>query len=248
MDAYFTHPAGTANAGGHIATAALPLQARPRRAVVGPPPLARIHSETAPVGRTVAGGQTAADPRPETPALSLVDREMHHIAAMADGSVVTEAAIRRALAVIEEAGEDAAKMRLEALASARAQAAAAEREAVEIIARARMEASRITAQAALEAELAAARARRHADEVMARARGEAEQIVRGARATARTLQGRTAAPTGGAGESTEVHQGKRGLFEDVCDQAAREGLRLVTEPRAARSWRPVIRRIPVAEV
>ncbi len=282
MSAYPTHPEiGFQRTRGQVSSAALPMQARPPRAIVGPPPLARIHSDAPRMEATLPQTQQAAADRPSSPAplvrtdaapraetparmpaarpaLSIVDKEMHNLARMVDGSAVTEAALRRARAILEDAYESATEVRLDALSRVREQATATDKEAEEILERARTEAGRIKTQAALEAQLALQRTQRHADQVVARAQGEAERLVREARAGVQKLREESVeqARRASAAAARTVLTGnarpnnKRHPLEAEFDATAREfvmWLGLPAQPAPARAGRSIFRRGKASE-
>ncbi len=282
MSAYPTHPEiGFQRTRGQVASAALPIQARPPRAIIGPPPLARIHSDAPRMETTIPQPPRPMAPRPSSPAslertdtppraeaparmpptrpaLSIVDKEMHNLARMVDGSAVTEAALRRARAILEDAYESATEVRLDALSRVREQATSTDKAAEEILERARTEASRIKTQAALEAQLALQRTQRHADQVVARAQGDAERLLREARAAAQKLrdesveQARRASAaaartvlTGNARPNNNRHP-----LEAEFDATAREFVKwlgLPAQPAPPREGRSIFRRGKASE-
>jgi len=236
----------------HSGTSALALHARITR-VIGPPPLARIHSDTPRLAAPVPRPQHPAVPDPSSPAarspaqtapeadasarrratpatLSVIDTELQDLARMAEGSPITEAALRRARAIFEEAYAGSSEVRLAAISQAREQAAAADGAAEQILERARTEASRIKTQAAIEAQLALQRTQRHADQVVARARGDAERLVREARALdlplrdqpAETAPGASAAAAPSLPTATAPPDSGQHPLEAEFDAAARD--------------------------
>jgi vacuolar-type H+-ATPase subunit H len=119
--------------------------------------------------RTLAAASEETSARPG----SAVDEEL---AAMgASDAMLSERVYRRAREVIQDAYENAAEVRLDALRHVESQLEKTERQASELLSGARVEAEAGRAQAVAEARLLLQRAQRDADAIIADAR---EQFVR----------------------------------------------------------------------